>query len=64
MLIGQVQVSVCVCVHRFCSNISSFLLCYRDQVSELTFLIARMQRNADQVEKNILRAEDLLAVVR
>ncbi|XP_063039899.1 envoplakin [Engraulis encrasicolus] len=34
----------------------------QDQVSELTFLIARMQRNADQVEKNILRAEDLLAV--
>lgn len=35
----------------------------RDQVSELTFLIARMQRNSDQVEQNILRAEDLLDIV-
>ncbi|XP_076121399.1 envoplakin [Alosa pseudoharengus] len=33
----------------------------QDQVGELTFLIARMQRNSDTVEKNILRAEDLLA---
>ncbi|KAL2101071.1 hypothetical protein ACEWY4_002832 [Coilia grayii] len=54
--------SVCMpvdCVHTFPPFLS---LCNRDQVSELTFLIARMQRNADQVEKNILRAEDLLAV--
>lgn len=36
---------------------------YRSQVSDLTLLIARMQKNADTVEKNVLRAEDLLVVV-
>ncbi|XP_072318365.1 envoplakin a [Eucyclogobius newberryi] len=32
------------------------------QASALTLLIAQMQKDADQVEKDILRAEDLLAV--
>ncbi|KAF7220666.1 envoplakin [Nothobranchius furzeri] len=32
----------------------------RTQVSELALVIARMQKNADQVEKNILQAEKLL----
>ncbi|XP_030646457.1 envoplakin [Chanos chanos] len=31
------------------------------KVNELTSLIARMQKNADQVEKNILKAEELLS---
>lgn len=39
-----------------------FLL--RSQANDLAVVIARMQSNADQVEKNILRAEELLAVVR
>ncbi|XP_028267450.1 envoplakin-like [Parambassis ranga] len=33
----------------------------KSQAGELAVLIARMQKNADQVEKNILRAEQLLA---
>uniref|UniRef100_A0A4W6BNQ2 Envoplakin b n=1 Tax=Lates calcarifer TaxID=8187 RepID=A0A4W6BNQ2_LATCA len=37
-----------------------FLL--RSQANDLAVVIARMQSNADQVEKNILRAEELLAV--
>lgn len=36
----------------------------RNQASSLAFLIAQMQKNADQVEKDILRSEELLAVVR
>lgn len=36
---------------------------YRSQVNDLTLLIARMQKNADVVEKDVLRAEDLLVVV-
>lgn len=34
----------------------------KTQASALALLIANMQKNADQVEKDILRAEDLLAV--
>ncbi|KAJ8264115.1 hypothetical protein GJAV_G00145350 [Gymnothorax javanicus] len=34
----------------------------KSQVNELALLIARMQKNADIVEKDILRAEELLAV--
>lgn len=34
------------------------------QTSNLALLIALMQKNADTVEKDILRAEELLAVVR
>lgn len=34
----------------------------KSQANDLAMLIARMQRSADQVEKNVLRAEDLLAV--
>ncbi|XP_029365431.1 envoplakin [Echeneis naucrates] len=34
----------------------------KSQANDLTLLIARMQKNADQVEKNILRSEELLAV--
>uniref|UniRef100_A0A3Q3KS23 SH3 domain-containing protein n=1 Tax=Monopterus albus TaxID=43700 RepID=A0A3Q3KS23_MONAL len=34
----------------------------RGQSSNLTLLIAQMQKNADTVEKDVLRAEDLLAV--
>ncbi|XP_053493210.1 envoplakin a [Ictalurus furcatus] len=34
----------------------------KSQVSDLTLLIARMQKNADTVEKDVLRAEDLLVV--
>lgn len=36
----------------------------RNQASSLALLIAQMQSNADQVEKDILRSEELLAVVR
>ncbi|XP_056256846.1 envoplakin [Seriola aureovittata] len=34
----------------------------KSQASDLALLIARMQRNADQVEKNILHSEELLAL--
>ncbi|XP_030591338.1 envoplakin-like [Archocentrus centrarchus] len=34
----------------------------KTQAQELALLISRMQKNADQVEKNILKAEQLLAV--
>ncbi|TWW53692.1 hypothetical protein D4764_0016570 [Takifugu flavidus] len=34
----------------------------RSQSSMLALLIAQMQENADQVEKDILRSEELLAV--
>ncbi|XP_066560327.1 envoplakin [Amia ocellicauda] len=34
----------------------------KSQVNDLALLIARMQNNADQVEKNILRAEEKLAL--
>ncbi|XP_018554124.1 envoplakin [Lates calcarifer] len=34
----------------------------KSQANDLAVVIARMQSNADQVEKNILRAEELLAV--
>ncbi|TSK62590.1 Envoplakin [Bagarius yarrelli] len=34
----------------------------KSQVNDLTLLIARMQRNADIVEKDVLRAEDLMVV--
>lgn len=37
---------------------------FRTQASDLAMLISRMQKNADQVEKNILQAEELLAEVR
>lgn len=36
----------------------------RNQAGNLAFLIAQMQKNADQVEKDILRSEELLSVVR
>lgn len=36
---------------------------YRSQVNDLTLLIARMQKNADTVEKDVLRAEDLMVIV-
>lgn len=36
----------------------------RSQATDLAVLISRMQKNADQVEKNILRSEELLALVR
>lgn len=35
----------------------------RNQSSGLALLIVEMQKNADQVEKDILRSEDLLALV-
>lgn len=40
-------------------------LCFplRTQANDLALLIARMQSSADQVEKNILQAEELLALV-
>ena len=41
-----------------------FVVACRSQASSLTLLIAQMQENADQVEKDILRSEELLAVVR
>ncbi|KAB5584462.1 hypothetical protein PHYPO_G00107800 [Pangasianodon hypophthalmus] len=34
----------------------------KTQVNDLTLLIARMQKNADTVEKDVLRAEDLLVI--
>lgn len=36
----------------------------RLQVGNLALLIARMQKNADTVEKDVLRAEELLLIVR
>lgn len=36
---------------------------YRTQVSDLTLVIARMQKYADTVEKDVLRAEDLMVIV-
>lgn len=39
------------------------LLSCRTQANDLAVLISRMQTNADQVEKNILQSEQLLAVV-
>lgn len=40
------------------------MLVCRSQASALASLIAQMQENADQVEKDILRSEELLALVR
>lgn len=40
------------------------LVTCRSQSSMLASLIAQMQENADQVEKDILRSEEMLAVVR
>ncbi|TMS15096.1 Envoplakin [Larimichthys crocea] len=34
----------------------------KSQANDLAVLISRMQKNADQVEKNILQSEELLAV--
>ncbi|XP_026989403.1 envoplakin a [Tachysurus fulvidraco] len=34
----------------------------KSQVNDLTLLIARMQKNADTVEKDVLRAEDLMVI--
>ncbi|XP_062402338.1 envoplakin a [Sardina pilchardus] len=34
----------------------------KQQVSNLALLVARMQKNADQVEKDVLRAEDLMVL--
>lgn len=42
-------------------------LCFhprRSQANDLAVLISRMQSSADQVEKNILQSEELLALVR
>lgn len=36
----------------------------RQEAAELAEVIKRMQKNADQVEKNILQAEEMLRVVR
>nr|XP_057905968.1 envoplakin-like [Doryrhamphus excisus] len=41
---------------------SSAVKITRTQATDLASLIARMQKNADRVEKNILQAEDLLTV--
>ncbi|XP_043097600.1 envoplakin a [Puntigrus tetrazona] len=38
------------------------LVLYKSQVSSLALLIARMQKNADTVEKDVLRAEELLLI--
>lgn len=42
----------------------TFVVCCRSQVTDLALLIAQMQKDADLVEKDVLRAEELLAVVR
>lgn len=36
----------------------------RSQANDLAVVIARMQKKADQVEKNVLRSEELLSLVR
>ncbi len=36
----------------------------RSQANDLAVVIARMQKNADQVERNILQSEELLNSVR
>lgn len=40
-----------------------FVFSLRTQANDLALLISRMQSNADQVEKNILQSEELLALV-
>lgn len=40
----------------------NFVKLNKTQAQELAMLVSRMQKNADQVEKNILRSEKLLAV--
>lgn len=42
----------------------TFVVCCRSQATDLALLITQMQKDADLVEKNVLRAEELLAVVR
>lgn len=71
MIIGY-KVIAHICAEVATKFISLKLLTYitdmslppcRSQSSGLAFLILEMQKNADQVEKDILRSEDLLAVV-
>lgn len=45
-------------------TVSSLCFSRRSQASDLAVVISRMQKNADQVEKNILAAEEHLNVVR
>lgn len=50
-----------------CSTSDLYCLCSlpcRTQATDLALLIAQMQKDADLVEKDVLRAEELLAVVR
>ena len=42
----------------------SLVVSPRTQATHLATLISRMQQSADKVEQEILRAEELLAVVR
>lgn len=55
-----------ICARGFTCDLlfDSFSSLRRNQASNLALLIAQMQKNADQVEKDILRSEELLAVVR
>lgn len=56
------EIRIVINWEHFHHHLSLFLP--RTQAQELAVLISRMQKNADQVEKNILQAEKLLAVVR
>ena len=53
-----------LCVYGVCVCVCVWCVCVRSQANDLALLIARMQHNADQVEKNVLKAEELLAAVR
>lgn len=51
-------------LHRITTRHHLYVSLSRSQVTDLAVLIARMQKNADQVEKHILQSEKLLTVVR
>lgn len=56
----------CIIPELMCAAVQplTFVVCCRSQATDLTLLISQMQKDADLVEKNVLRAEKLLAVVR
>lgn len=56
----------CIIPELMCAAVQplTFVVCCRSQANDLALLIAQMQKDADQVEKDVLRAEELLAVVR
>ena len=53
-----------ICAHCFICDLFFFSPFRATGASGLALLVAQMQKNADTVEKDILRSEELLAVVR